>query len=967
MPSPTFDKQVIQIQDALQKYQPAAAISQLTALLKRKLPPAQQALTHGLLAQAYEFTSQWTEAETLLRPYEVRARCTELPLATHQFLCLRLAALRTEQGDLPTAIHFARQALHLAELAADPRAQGEAQQALGKIYRLLGQPAFARQHYQAALNLHQTLGARVLMAWSYFGLGTVATGCSEYAVARQALTRAFHLVSEEDDPLLYGLLCGMQASTLVLEEAGTLAERLAWFERAQTAFERIAQRRLLARTLGNHGAQLLTIGRWQAAQTLFQQALELGQELNDQRSVANVLESLAELHTRQGKYEISQRYLAEALSWVEGLDHFVEAQVRLAMARLLHWQGQWEQARQACEQVIAIAVPSDAKQLFASAQLYLAEIALEEGCVATAEALLHEHQPTIERLQSVGMVGHLRFVAGRLALAQAQWAEARTLLEQAHSIFAVSGRCWWLGRTQFALATALVQQGQMETAHSTMKEAQQHFHTLAAQPWLQQIKRWFANHPLPSTATAQAANSQTEITPLLHTEAEGVSRLLQATISPDVLLRELLTLLQHQLPQTTITFYETSEAGNKQILIEHVAQSASVAKSQVFRLEPLHCPAFYVSLTPAPATPRRISPLLKAAEIGLEVCAARTRASFFSVYEQQDERIERRLPGLLYQSQAMRELAAQIHHIKGSEVTVLITGESGTGKELVAQAIHALSQRTAQPFLPFNCANLSADRAEAQLFGHQRGAFTGAVNRSEGVIRAADHGTLFLDEVGELPGEVQPKLLRFLQCGEIHPLGESRPQQVNVRVIAATNRPLEELVKTGQFRADLFYRLNVIRLQVPPLRARREEIPLLANHFLAQHAQAANKPSLQLTLEALDALMIYDWPGNVRQLENEIQRLVAFARAGSWLPLTALSAELRPRPTRNLSGKRRQANEIPAPPSLKAILTEVERTTIAETLTRCQGKVSQAATELQLSRGSLYAKLERFGIALPTA
>ena len=222
------------------------------------------------------------------------------------------------------------------------------------------------------------------------------------------------------------------------------------------------------------------------------------------------------------------------------------------------------------------------------------------------------------------------------------------------------------------------------------------------------------------------------------------------------------------------------------------------------------------------------------------------------------------------------------------------------------------------------------------------------------------------NEIGELPLEVQPKLLRFLQEGEIHPLGESRPQKVNVRVIAATNRSLPEMVKAGQFRADLYYRLNIIALLVPPLRERREEIPLLTRYFLAQHRAAAKKPNLEIAPETMDALMVYDWPGNVRELENQIQRLVAFAPNGSWIPVTALSEELRPGNSNGLRRNGRKMNgNTSAPHSLKAILEDVERTTIVEALARCHNQVSQAATELGMSRGNFYAKLERYDITVP--
>ena len=180
----------------------------------------------------------------------------------------------------------------------------------------------------------------------------------------------------------------------------------------------------------------------------------------------------------------------------------------------------------------------------------------------------------------------------------------------------------------------------------------------------------------------------------------------------------------------------------------------------------------------------------------------------------------------------MTQLVEEVHKIRSSDVTVLVTGESGTGKELVARAIHAISSRRAKVFVPFNCTAVPKELSEGYLFGYRRGAFTGAVSDSQGVIRTAAGGTLFLDEVGDLPLDVQPKLLRFLQEGEIQPLGEQRPSKVDVRIIAATNTDLEEMVAQGRFREDLYYRLNVIRLRVPPLRERRSEIPTIVNYYV---------------------------------------------------------------------------------------------------------------------------------------
>ena len=240
----------------------------------------------------------------------------------------------------------------------------------------------------------------------------------------------------------------------------------------------------------------------------------------------------------------------------------------------------------------------------------------------------------------------------------------------------------------------------------------------------------------------------------------------------------------------------------------------------------------------------------------------------------------------------MTRLVEQIQRLQGNDLTVLITGESGTGKELVSRAIHVGSHRSAAMFLPYNCTTTGRDLADSQLFGHRRGSFTGAVSDQPGLVRSAAGGTLFLDEIGDLPIDVQPKLLRFLELQEIMPIGETRPQRVDVRVLAATNADLEQRVAEGKFREDLYYRLSVIRIHVPPLRDRREEIPHLSTFFLREASERLGKPDIQLSSEALDMFSQYWWPGNVRQLKNEIQRAVAMSAPGGTIEASHLSPEI---------------------------------------------------------------------------
>ncbi len=321
--------------------------------------------------------------------------------------------------------------------------------------------------------------------------------------------------------------------------------------------------------------------------------------------------------------------------------------------------------------------------------------------------------------------------------------------------------------------------------------------------------------------------------------------------------------------------------------------------------------------------------------------------------------------GLVCASERMTELVTSVRRVAPSNITVLITGETGVGKELFARALHQASARHDRIFLPFNCTAVPRDIIDSQLFGYRRGAFTGAHDDSPGLIRSAAGGTLFLDEIGEMSAEAQPKLLRFLESGEILPLGEMRPQFVDVRVVAATNANLDQLVADGKFREDLYYRLNVIPLHVPPLRERREEIPLLVDHFLDKFSDEMQKPLLRVAEETLEYLVLYRWPGNVRQLANELRRMVALAEPGAVLmpehlsPVIAASRRTVPADRRTLEPTE-MVIRVDQP--MAAATEHLERALIQRALKTSDGKMEDAAKLLGLSRKGLYLKRQRLGL-----
>jgi DNA-binding NtrC family response regulator len=305
---------------------------------------------------------------------------------------------------------------------------------------------------------------------------------------------------------------------------------------------------------------------------------------------------------------------------------------------------------------------------------------------------------------------------------------------------------------------------------------------------------------------------------------------------------------------------------------------------------------------------------------------------------------------ILYRSAAMAEQVNLASRVAPSRATVLVRGESGTGKELFARLLHDLSPRRERPMVTLHCAALPESLLETELFGHEKGAFTGAAQRRLGRLEEADGTTLFLDEVGELTPSLQVKLLRFLQEGEIQRVGSNKTVRADVRVVAATHRDLESGVREGAFREDLYYRLNVVTLQVPPLRERREDVPLLLEHFLAKFARENAKPLEGLSREARDLLLKYDYPGNVRELVNIVERAVVVTR-GPWITTEDL-------PFRGAPREEKQEGREPAG-GLRKALDALERRMIRAALETADGNQSKAARELGLSERMLRYKLQR--------
>jgi formate hydrogenlyase transcriptional activator len=313
------------------------------------------------------------------------------------------------------------------------------------------------------------------------------------------------------------------------------------------------------------------------------------------------------------------------------------------------------------------------------------------------------------------------------------------------------------------------------------------------------------------------------------------------------------------------------------------------------------------------------------------------------------DRTSRRFEQIIGMSPALEAVLEQVEQVAPTDSTVLIQGETGTGKELIARATHNLSSRCGRPFIKLNCAAIPFDLLESELFGHEKGAFTGAIAQKIGRFEMADKGTLFLDEVGDIPPGLQPKLLRVLQEQEFERLGSTRTHQVDVRLVAATNRNLVDMVRRNEFRSDLYYRLNVFPIPLPPLRARREDIPALVEHFVEIYARRMGKQIDQISSETMSELMAYAWPGNIRELQNFIERSVILSSGNV---LQAPFASLKAAATT-------EAQEA-------VTLEEAERDHIRKTLDQTRWVVSGpngAAARLGIKRSTLYFRMQKLGIS----
>jgi len=956
---------------ALEQGRGADAATLLVRTLKRQgLGREEQIQIRCALAEAWLLQDDIRQAtEALGRPPELRERLDPARLSDLWRMHGRLAAAR---GEPSRGIAFLTKALQAAERAHDSRAIGLAHFELGLCYRQVGDTAIVREHLtQAASALHAVGDRRHLaMVHSLSGVTLAQEGRLDEAMSALAQAERLAILVEAGDVL--ATVCGNQANVALMqhrhEQALTLAERSVELQ------QQGGTPHGLGVALASLGQICVRLGSLNRAEEALNRALDVRSPLQFMRETTGaVFDTLAQIHLIRGRHEAADRSLQKARE--------AYGEYGSQTARWYQWSLRVNEARVALRRGQpgpAVALASDvAKSADApsgyvlQAELIAVEALLTSNLVEEAQRRLDSIAGRISPTTMSGTWGEFLRLRGRLNRTAGRSTEAYHDFGQSVSVFELLGERHQAGLSYLELGRLAAAAGARSRASRYLTDATAIFEALEATPDLAEARQALAD--IPAVGIGGYVGVQ------MDGEDALVRRIVDAAVMPALLAREGATaLLEACDAQAAVLFVQlvsghvkvASAAGCDHAQARGLAvaatRSLSTGPTPTLAFEPLgrdaEGPRFAVVSSGRPfsgTAGQRFRTLCAVLRQGFDLCAARERPSE-AVGGAIEHPLEPLLPGFVCASTAMQRVTEQIQRMQGNDLTVLITGESGTGKDLVARAIHAGSPRRGSMFLPYNCTSATRELADSQLFGHRRGSFTGAIADQPGVLRTALGGTLFLDEVGDLPLDVQPKLLRFLEQGEVLPVGDTRPQRVDVRVVAATNADLEQRVADGKFREDLFYRLSVIRVHVPPLRDRREEIPHLSTFFLREASERLGKPGVRLSPDTLDLFDTFPWPGNVRQLRNEVQRAVAMASPGGLISPDLLSPVFAAAFDRSGDGSARAAGRRA---NLASAVESLERDLIKGALQRSAGNISETARSLGLTRRGLYLKMQRLGVS----
>jgi hydrogenase-4 transcriptional activator len=961
------------------------ARSRLNSLLAQtRTQPALLAQARWALSIALEMQGQYRESLDAVAMYEDPEARAKLDATLSARLRVQIALAYNYNRDHPKAVALLKATQR--DVPEDGPEAGAVYAALARVYRSISEYPIARDYSHRALESYRLSGDWRGLAESYFGLGVADVQSGMHEQALENFGQALKLAGDHPASFLLGrIYSNMAGACWFLKRP---QEGIRYLEKAIGYYERTDHKKSAANGYNNLGINLVLIGKWDRAYEALERALALATEDTGGAEVPMILDSLGELCTLRGDLDEAEGYLQRAVTLADEIGNkWYQGQTQRTLGRCYLAMKRGADARATARTALELAEEIGDRQAICESRLLFAEASLECGATDESAANVEKLAQLItDSPADLLLSGEAQRLHGLLELARGDAAMAAQHFGRSVSIFDLLGDRYRSARAHYELGRAYAM-AQPERAAEDLSRAVNIFRELGARVDLERAEA--ASAELDQTRPQQLLQRDTVVQLL-------TLRLAEAVASRELLLRELAAVIRQETNCDKVVVIEPDEGGRQRVVIAHgcvknestaladefatlkkQSQIDSFSKKQkvaVITLKSTNAPPATLLISPRERAelPGGLSldPLLRVVELGMDVCALRIRGRAGHGAEEESALAGASLmPGFIHSSPAMTRLVEEVHKIRSSDVTVLVTGESGTGKELVARAIHALSSRREKVFVPFNCTAVPKELSEGYLFGYRRGAFTGAVKDSAGVIRTALGGTLFLDEIGDLPIDVQPKILRFLQEGEIQPLGEQRPVKVDVRIIAATNSDLEEMVAQGRFREDLYYRLNVIRLRVPPLRERRSEIPTIVNYYVNHYSAKFGRSDIQITPQAIDLLMVADWPGNVRQLCNEVQRVIARSEDGTIITPEQLSPELRrmgapvtpPGTVTPISGGG-TGSSVTVPlqnVTLADALAEVERRMIAEALRKHNGNISRAARELGLTRRGLYLKLDR--------
>ncbi len=881
--------------DAAQLLQPALRSGALTR--------EDELTLRALLAEAWLLQDDLTQASASLgRPPDSLRESAISPAVLSNLWRLHGRVAWT-RGDQSRAIALQQRALKHGEHAHDLRASGLAHFELARCYQLVGDRATMAEHFNEAATALHAVGDKRNLALVHSLSGSNLAQQGRYDEALMALRQAERLAQTVQADDVVAIACGNQANVAMIrhryEQALTLAER------AVALHQQYPPGHGLAVSLGTLGQIAIRLGQLARAAEALNQALAVRTPLLYHETTGAIFDSLAQMHLIRGDYDACAEALAQARDAFGEYDahtpRWYDWSLRLIDARLTARRGDFARAVTLADAIIASPGVPPADELHA--HLIAADALVQAERFGEAQQRLELTAAHVDPRTTPGAWGEFLRVRGIVAATTGRATEGYHDLSQSATVCDLLGERYQSALSQLALGRVAARAGARSLAVRTLDQAAFIFHELGAARDERDVEAARALLAQPGSGEFVGAPADADDV--------VVRRLVDAAALPELLAREtaaalleiasadaavVFTRAGHDEPRVVAaagcdasyaralarSAGEATHMGDLRVVTEPLGRDRSAARSVVLA----------VSRMPGPLVERRLRMVTAVARQGFELGEARERPARAADVVAIERPLEPLIPGFLCAGAAMSRVVDQIKRLQTTPLNVLITGESGTGKELVARAIHAGSTRAAATFLPYNCTTTTRELADSQLFGHRRGSFTGAMSDQPGLVRTSAGGTLFLDEIGDLPLDVQPKLLRFLEQGEIMPLGETRPLQVDVRVIAATNADLEQRVGEGRFREDLYYRLSVIRLHVPPLRQRREEIPHLSSFFLREACDSLNKPDVEMSPAVLDLFAQYLWPGNVRQLRNEIRRAVAMSAPGTAMTPDVLSPEL---------------------------------------------------------------------------